>query len=111
MKRGVSHLLAGLIWAMLAAPAAAWAPQGHEIIAAIARAHLTPAARSRAASLLGGDSMIVLVASWADEVRDGRPETAPWHYVDIPLDAKAYDARRDCPGGQCVVAQIEGEAR
>src|SRR3954468_19168244 len=113
MKRGVSHLLVatGLFWLTLAAPATAWAPQGHEIIAAIARAHLTPAARTKAAALLGGDAMIVLVASWADEVRDARPETAPWHYVDIPLGAKGYDARRDCPGGQCVVAQIEGEAR
>ncbi len=113
MKQGVSHLLAAaLIYPLTGSvPAFAWAPQGHEIIAAIARAHLTPAARAKSASLLGGDSMFVLVASWADEVRDARSQTAPWHYVDIPLDAKGYDPRRDCPGGQCVVAQIEYDAR
>jgi hypothetical protein len=35
------------------------------------------------------------VAGWADQVRGERQETAPWHYVDIPLEANAFDAARD----------------
>ena len=37
------------------------------------------------------------VASWADEVQGGINQTALWHYVNIPPDAKAYDRDRDCP--------------
>lgn len=97
--------------ALLPAPAWAWGPQGHEIIAAIAEAHLTPAARAQVSALLGGDAMIVLDANWADEIRTDRPETSPWHYVNIPLAAAGYDPRRDCVRDACVVAQIERDAR
>ena len=75
----------------------AWGAEGHEIVALIALRELTPAARSQVARLLGGDAMMVHDANWADEIRDQRRDTGPWHYVDIPLDAPGYDARRDCP--------------
>lgn len=90
-------------------PALAWGPEGHEIVAHIAAQALTPRARAQVSSLLGGDAetMMTLDASWADEVRDARPQTAPWHYVNIELDEPGYDARRDCPHDDCVVAQIE----
>ena len=55
--------------------------------------------------------MMVHDASWADEIRDSRPETGAWHYVDIPLWAGSYDARRDCGDGNCVVAQIDDDLR
>ena len=63
------------------------------------------------AALLGSDAMLVHEANWADEVRDQRPETGPWHFVDIPLDAPGYDAARDCAGGNCVVARSKAPAR
>ena len=50
------------------------------------------------------------IASWADEVRRGRPGTSSWHYVDIPYEAKSYDAARDCKPtdrGDCVIAEID----
>ena len=53
--------------------------------------------------------MMIHDANWADEIRDQRRETGAWHYVDIPLDAPGYDPRRDCPRGDCVVAQIEND--
>jgi hypothetical protein len=93
------------------APAFAWGAEGHEIIAAIALRELSPVARGRAASLLGGETMLIHDANWADEIRDQRPETGRWHYVDIPLDAPGYDARRDCPDNACVVAQIGNDRR
>jgi hypothetical protein len=93
------------------APAFAWGAEGHEIIAAIALRELTPTARARAASLLGGDTMLIHDANWADEIREQRPETGRWHYVDIPLGAPGYDPSRDCRGNDCVVAQIENDRR
>ena len=51
------------------------------------------------------------VSTWADDIRRQRPSTAPWHYVDIPVHPQygppAYDAARDCPDGNCVVAKID----
>jgi hypothetical protein len=92
-------------------PAFAWGAEGHEVIAAIALRELSPAARARAAALLGGDAMLIHDANWADEIREQRPETGRWHYVDIPLGAPGYDPRRDCAAGDCVVAQIENDRR
>ena len=54
--------------------------------------------------------MMVLDSSWADEIRSDRPETAAWHYVNIELGSGGYNAARDCPGGDCVVAQINRDA-
>src|SRR5262249_48901498 len=51
-------------------------------------------------------------AFWADEIRDRRPETARWHYVDIPLAAHDYQPARDCqrtPRGDCIIAALERE--
>lgn len=92
-------------------PAWAWGPQGHEVVALIAGRHLSAKARSEAARLLGGNAMLVHDSNWADEIRDRRRETGSWHYVDIPLGARGYDPRRDCPAGDCVVAQIEKDMR
>jgi hypothetical protein len=105
-----SALLAVLL---VAAPARAWAwgAQGHEIVAAMALRELTPAARGQVAHLLGSEAMMIHDANWADEVRDQRRDTGSWHYVNIPLVAPGYDARRDCPRGDCVVAQIGNEMR
>lgn len=92
-------------------PAFAWGAEGHEIIAAIALRELSPMARLQTASLLGGDVMLIHDANWADEIRDQRPETGRWHYVDIPLGAPGFDPRRDCRSNDCVVAQIENDRR
>jgi hypothetical protein len=92
-------------------PAFAWGAEGHEIIAAIALRELSPMARLQAASLLGGDAMLIHDANWADEIREQRPETGHWHYADIPLGAPGYDPRRDCRADDCVVAQIENDRR
>src|SRR3569833_490768 len=99
------------IWLCLPASAFAWAPEGHAVVAAIAADHLSPAARSQVNELLGPMPMMVLESDWADEIRADRPETSSWHYVNIELDSGGYDPRRDCPGGNCVVGQIERDMR
>ncbi len=95
-----------VLWAV---PALAWGPEGHQIIAQIAARELTAKARVQVVALLGGDAeaMMVTSANWADEIRDARPQTAPWHFVDIELEAPGFDRARDCPRGACTVAQIE----
>ena len=92
-------------------PVLAWAPEGHQVVAAIAWQELTPAARTRVASLLGGEAMMVLDSSWADEIREQRPETSSWHYVNIEIGSRGFDAKHDCADDACVVAQIEKDRR
>lgn len=63
---------------------------GHKIVANVAEARLTLAAKAQVDALLDG-AHLADVASWADEVRRDRPATSRWHYVDIPYDATNYD--------------------
>lgn len=108
----IRTLLLALLLPLLAPlPAWAWGAEGHEIVAAIALDELTPRARGQVAQLLGAPGMMIHDANWADEIRDLRPDTGAWHYVDIPLHAPGYDARRDCPRAACAVGQIEQDRR
>jgi hypothetical protein len=47
-------------------------------------------------------------STWADEHRRELPKTAPWHYVDVPLDEPRYDDRfaGDEPGKGFIVPKI-----
>jgi len=87
----------------------AWGSEGHIIVGRIAELHLTDKAKTGVENILGKDSRISddSVASWPDHIRRDRPETGPWHYVDIPFGATSYDVSRDCKSGQCVVVQTE----
>ncbi len=89
--------------------ACAWGTEGHRIIADIAWDHLTDATRKNLRPFLGGDDL-ASVSNWADDIRSDRPETAPWHYVNIPPDSGGYQAK-DCPNNNCVVGQINKFAR
>ena len=93
----------------LPSAAFAWGAEGHRIVALIAASELTPQAKAQVESLLGGDaaSSMAELSTWADEIKFRRHETGPWHYVDIEIDSQGYNAARDCPTGDCVVAQIE----
>ena len=101
------------LWAIAALagslPALAWGPEGHDLVARIAEAQLTPAARARIAEILGPNATMASVSSWADQVRRQRSASGPWHYVDIPIDKPHFDRKRDCAKDDCVVAQIELE--
>ncbi|HEY2900809.1 MAG TPA: S1/P1 nuclease [Polyangia bacterium] len=109
MGQTARWILAGLVASgvALAAPttAQAWGPDGHVIVARIAEKHLSAKARTGLADLLDGRDLAD-IASWADDWRDPHPETAGWHFVDIPLSAAAYDAARDCVKGNCAVEAL-----
>jgi hypothetical protein len=94
---------------LLPAPAWAWGPEGHEVVAHIAGMNLTPKARAGVAALLGGEAeaSMAIAANWADEIRDARPQTSSWHYVNLEIDGDhRYVPARDCSGGNCAVGQI-----
>jgi hypothetical protein len=76
-------------------PSLAWGPEGHRVIAQIARAHLNQTARLHVRELLGDDDL-ASVSTWADEIRPQRPETFPWHFVDIPMNSSGFFEQRDC---------------
>jgi hypothetical protein len=80
---------------MVTARAFAWGPEGHRIIADVARSHLTATAHSQVRALLGDDDLAA-VANWADGIKSDRPETAAWHFVDIPMSATDFSEARDC---------------
>jgi hypothetical protein len=79
-----------LATASLAATTLAWNATGHMVIAAIADRFLTPDVRTEVARLaqIGAteqNSDPFGAAVWADDVRSGRPESAPWHYINLPF--------------------------
>ena len=123
-------LLLALAAFFVAAPAFAWNGAGHRLVAAIAWDNLDTSTRQAAAELLrthpdrdhwllksryyaaeSQDYVLFVEAStWADDIRPSRPNTGPWHYVNIPGGASGYNAQRDCRRG-CVVSAIEQSLR
>jgi hypothetical protein len=79
----------------------AWGREGHRLTALVAERYLTPEAKAQVAELLAADSKsketLADVAPWADEYRAEHPQTAAWHFVDIPSTAASFDRMRDCP--------------
>lgn len=87
-------------------PSFGWGEEGHRLVVRIAETLMTPVARAQVqAALMPGESLEDL-ASWADQIRQSRPETYNWHFIDIPLDSAGLDMQRDCPQGDCVIAKI-----
>ena len=90
--------------------ALAWGQEGHSIIAEVAQHRLSPATAAEVGRLLGQGRSLASVGSWADDVRDQRPESYNWHFVDIPLAEDQYEATRDCKPsdkGDCIVAELD----
>ena len=95
------QLLPILVAAVIASTqtwACGWGGTGHQIVCLIAEDHLTPQAKAGIKDLLREASISdAEIASWADEVRRQRRETAPWHYVNIPVEAAGFVGRRNPP--------------
>jgi hypothetical protein len=112
----LSRLAGALLLSLCAPLAAAWGPQGHRTVGAIADRLLTPPARAAVLQLLSADldkfgrpsgrTTLEAVSDWADEIR-GTPADRPrWHYDNIPVCGRA-PRERYCPDGQCNTAQLE----
>ena len=94
--------------------ALAWGYEGHRIVAEIAEQFLEPETAHHVRDLLAIENLTTLaeVSTWADQIRPQHPETRRWHFVNIPIhpnpgESSGYDAVRDCPQQECVVAKIE----
>ncbi|ROU04920.1 S1/P1 nuclease [Lysobacter enzymogenes] len=109
-------LAAAALVLALPLPALAWGPQGHRLVAELAWNEMSPAARAEADKLLAGepDPTLPGIANWADQLRAEDPDlgkrSAKWHYVNLGESDCRYDAARDCPGGNCVVAAIAAQS-
>ena len=106
----------------LPAPARAWGCEGHQVIALLAEKHLTPHALAMAKKILadgpidpslsryckeGGIDAMADASTWPDDIRGLRPETSPWHYIDIPLGTTRRDVEKFCdPKESCVTRAI-----
>lgn len=101
-----------LLWI---SPAHGFGELGHQIVADLATAQLTPAARQTVTQLLAleGFQQLRQISSWADSVRDDArfARTGPLHYINFPRSSCRYVARRDCREGACVVGAIQAFAR
>ena len=81
-----------------------WGQKGHDVTAAIAERHLTPAARAAVDSLLEGRSMIYW-ANWLDNASH-TPEYAyskTWHFKNVNPDERYEEAYAN-PAGDVVTA-------
>ncbi len=82
-----------------------WGREGHRIIAAVAEDHLNETTKVMIQSLIGNNHLYS-ISNWADDIRRERRDTAPWHYVNIPLGS-TYNVSRYCPPPRsCVVEKI-----
>lgn len=87
-------------------PAYAWGGFAHHVVGRVAEQRLSPHAQQEVYLLLGSQPLAD-ISDDADEWRSSRPETSPWHYVNIPFSATTYVHNRDCPQNNCVIAAIE----
>jgi len=87
-----------------------WWDLGHRIVALIAEQRLTPHTQTAVRDILEGQSLAD-ASVWADNIRQYRHDADPLHYVNIPLSDRAYDPRRHCPKGRCIIAAINAEER
>ena len=122
--------LAGVLLALsFASPAAAWGPLGHLAVAQIAQERLSPAAQKKLEQLLGAPDALWRVAGCADIILHARGTvqcgglinvpaddarvSAPWHYMNIPISARASAANisKHCQDGdKCVWGQVRRQA-
>ena len=99
-----NRLLSLALAASVAVSAFAWGQKGHDVTAAVAERHLTPAAAAQVDSLLDGRS-IVYWANWLDNASH-TPEyayTSTWHYKNINRDERYEEAQAN-PAGDIVTA-------
>jgi nuclease S1 len=103
-----TYVLTLLVALQTASPAWAWGRLGHRVISRLAEKQLTPKAMAAIAELLEPGESLADASLWADENRGRLPKTAPWHYVDVPLDQDRYDPKfsGDVSTKGCVIDKI-----
>lgn len=88
----------------------AWGQKGHDVTAAIAERHLTPAARAAVDSIFAGRSLVYW-ANWLDNASH-TPDyayTKTWHYKNIDAGQNYYAAPKNQAGD--VVTAIDEQIK
>lgn len=122
LRAGIFAGFLAMAVALMPAQARAWGCEGHQVVALIAEKHLMPHALAMVNEILaaspidpklsryckeGGIDAMADAATWADDVRGARPNTAPWHYVDIPRGTARRDVEKFCdPKEGCATQAI-----
>jgi nuclease S1 len=122
MRRAILVCLLFVAACSLPAPARAWGCKGHQVVALLAEKHLTPHALAMAKKILdegpidpslrryckeGGSDAMADASTWPDDYRPLHPETALWHYIDIPLGTARREVEKFCdPKLSCVTRAI-----
>jgi hypothetical protein len=94
------------LFPIFTSPAYPWGSKGHEIVAAIAETQLTDTARKRIKELLPRGTTLADASTWPDKAGRQIPDMDPYHYVNFPKDANAYDQQRDCKLRNCIIEAI-----
>jgi hypothetical protein len=128
LRHALILLCAAILFVLsLPSPARGWGCKGHQIVALLAEKHLTPHALamvneilraspidpslSRFCKEVGTDAMAD-ASTWPDDVRTLRPDTPPWHYIDIPLSTTRREVEKYCdPKEHCVTWAISDELK
>ena len=109
----------------LAPSARGWGCTGHQVVAVIAEEHLNPHARDMVAQILaagpidpalrrfcGANTLDAFADSstWADDQRSIQPDTAGWHFIDIPRGVAKGDIAPNCPPStSCITRAIDDQ--
>jgi hypothetical protein len=117
--------LAALTFLSDSPSAHAWGCKGHETVALIAEAHLSPAARAMVSKILAAGPIdpalsryckepnldtLADASTWADDERQMKPDTAPWHFIDLPRGAPESSLREYCPlATGCVISALTAQ--
>ena len=122
MRRLLAALLL-LAGALQSSPASAWWEYGHEVVARIAEAEVSPATRVQLRRLLTRADLLETptcaartmaeIAYWPDCIKtlgDRFSYASPWHYQNIDV-CRPFDVQSACRDGNCVSEQIERHQR
>lgn len=80
-----------------------WWDDGHRKVCELALENISKEKRIEIQDLIGRDSDWCV---WADTVKRKRPETRPWHYVNLARNDFTYSST-DCPEQGCIVSALE----
>jgi nuclease S1 len=86
--------------------ARAWGPRAHRASAKLAESRLTPRARAVLHELLEPGESLADASTWADDYSREIRGSAAWHFVNVRISARHYDAR-DCRPSGCVISKIK----
>jgi hypothetical protein len=97
-------LLFLVLSSLSASQAFSWGSEGHDVVVKMALRMMKPSDRKAVYDLLGTHDTHY-IGHWADAVKD-KNGTKNWHFVNIPDRDKHYNADRDCPNGDCLIAKL-----